>query len=688
MKNKPEILAPAGSYESLVAAVRSGANAVYLGTSAFNARMKADNFADEKLKEAVDYCHARGVKVHVTVNTLLLDREIKAALDIIRLIAESGADAVILQDLGMAYLFKKCAGDIERHASTQMSVGTPSGVKLLSELGYKRAVLPRELSAGEIKEIKDSAEAEIEIFVHGALCMCVSGQCYMSSIFGERSGNRGLCAQPCRLPFVVQGGTGNDLSLKDLSLVEKADDILSMGIESLKIEGRMKRPEYVSAAVTSVKCALEGKLQQELTDKLRAVFSRSGFTQGYFESKLGRDMFGIRQKEDVTASTNKVLTELSRAYEKENPLIPVEFYLSVVEGEKVSLSVSAMGKTCFVTDDAVPEKALNKPLTKEGLTERICKCGGTQFYAEKIEIDLDEGLIVPASVINNLRRTALAELENKLISVKSVPFTDIVVKTLSHQVNTPPKFHIRVAKKEQIPSNLENVENLYLPINIDENSVESLKNSGVSLGIEVPRGILGNESAVEKLLLRAKAMGIKIAYCSTLDALAIAKKLGFEIHTGFSMNTANSLSAGVLEELGVKSLTLSPELTLKDLASIGGRVPRGIIAYGRLPLMLTRNCPIKNGKTCQECKMNSYLTDRLGKKFPVVCNMGFSEILNSAPIYMADRMSEIKNMDFVTFYFTKEKKETCEAILEAYKKGKKLSDASSYTRGLYYRGAI
>ena len=688
MKNKPEILAPAGSYESLVAAVRSGANAVYLGTSAFNARMKADNFAGEKLKEAVNYCHARGVKVHVTVNTLLLDREIKTALEIIRLIADSGADAVILQDLGMAQLFKKCAGDIERHASTQMSVGTLSGVELLYDLGYKRAVLPRELSKDEIKEIKDHTAAEIEIFVHGALCMCVSGQCYMSSIFGERSGNRGLCAQPCRLPFAVQGGTGNDLSLKDLSLVEKADEILDMDIESLKIEGRMKRPEYVSAAVTSVKCALDGNLQQELTDKLRAVFSRSGFTQGYFESKLGRDMFGIRQKEDVTASTNKVLTDLSRAYEKENPLIPTEIYLTVAEGEKVSLSVSAMGKTCFVSDDTVPEKAINKPMTKETLAERIGKCGGTQFYAEKIEIDLDEGLIVPASVINNLRRTALSELENKLIDVKAHSFTDVNIKTPAYEAKKPLKFHIRVAKKEQIPTNLENVENLYLPINIDENSVESLKNSGISVGIEVPRGIFGNETVVEKLLLRAKTMGIKIAYCSTLDALAIAKRLGFEIHTGFSMNTANSLSVGVLKELGVKSLTLSPELTLKDLANIGGRVPRGIIAYGRLPLMLTRNCPIKNGKTCQECKMNSFLTDRMGKKFPVVCNMGFSEILNSAPIYMADRMSEIKNMDFVTFYFTKEKKELCENILEAYRKGKKLSDASTYTRGLYYRGAI
>ena len=688
MKNKPEILAPAGSYEALVAAVRSGANAVYLGTSAFNARMKADNFAGEKLKEAVDYCHGRGVKVHVTVNTLVFDKELKLAKETIKLIADSGADAVILQDLGLAYLFKQYANDIERHASTQMSVGTLSGVNLLTDLGYKRAVLPRELSHNEIKEIKEGTTAEIEIFVHGALCMCVSGQCYMSSIFGERSGNRGLCAQPCRLPFAVQGGTGNDLSLKDLSLVEKADDILSMGIESLKIEGRMKRPEYVSAAVTSVKCALDGNLERELTDKLRAVFSRSGFTQGYFESKLGRDMFGIRQKEDVTASTNKVLTELSRTYEKENPLIPVEFYLSVVDGEKISLSVSAMGKTCFVTDETIPEKALNKPMTKEGLAERIGKCGGTQFYAKKIEVDLDDGLIVPASVINNLRRTALTELENKLTTVKAAAFTDKEIKIPSHEAKDPPKFHIRVSRKEQIPDNLDNVENLYLPLNIDENSVESLKNRGINLGIEVPRGIFGNEKAVEKLLMRAKSMGIKIAYCSTLDALAIAKRLGFETHTGFSMNVANSLSVGVLENLGVKSLTLSPELTLKDLANVGGRVPRGIIAYGRLPLMLTRNCPIKNDKTCQECKMGSYLTDRMGKKFPVVCNMGFSEILNSAPIYMADRMSEIKNMDFVTFYFTKEKKETIEAILEAYKKGKKLGDASSYTRGLYYRGAI
>ncbi len=682
-----EILSPAGSYEALVAGVRSGTDAVYLGTDSFNARMKADNFSGERLKQAIDYCHARGVKVHITLNTLVCDDEREKAVETVKTICSLGADAVIVQDLGLAYLIKAMAPDLERHASTQMSVGTPAGVALLQDLGYKRAVLPRELSKEEISEIRESTQIELEIFVHGALCMCVSGQCYMSSIFGGRSGNRGLCAQPCRLPFSVSGGTGHDLSLKDLSLAEKADEIKALGVCSLKIEGRMKRPEYVSAAVRSVKSSLEGKLSDDLSEKLRAVFSRSGFTEGYFESKLGRDMFGIRQKEDVTASTNKVLTELSRAYEKETPLIPVCFCLSVLENEAVSLSASALGKTCFVSDETIPEKAISKPLTKESLAERISKCGGTQFYAEKVEVDLDEGLIVAASVINNLRRKALEELENKLTTVKAVSFTDKEIKSVPHDVKAPLKFHIRVANKEQIPHNLKNVENLYLPLTIDENSVESLKNSGVNLGVEVPRGLFGHEKAVESLLLKAKAMGINIAYCGTLDGLAIAKRLGFELHTGFSMNVTNSLSVDVLDRLGVKSLTLSPELTLSRLAKIGGRVPRGIIAYGRLPLMLTRNCPVKNAKTCSECKSNSYLTDRLGKKFPVVCNMGFSEILNSTPIYMADRLKEIENADFITFYFTKEKPELCEAILEAYKRGAALKEGSSYTRGLYYRGA-
>lgn len=683
MKKKIEVLAPAGSAECVKAAVRCGADAVYMGTKSFNARAKADNFSDDELKETVDYCHSHGADVHITMNTLISDVEIPAAKSMIERICESGADALILQDLGIGQLVRKSTDGIEMHASTQMSVQTVSGVRLLEELGFDRAVLPRELNKNEIKNIIDNTDIDIEAFVHGALCMSVSGQCYMSSMFGARSGNRGLCAQPCRLPFKAEGSEGYDLSLKDLSLVENVNELCGMGIASLKIEGRMKRPEYVAAAVTSVRNALDGKKDEDIDRKLRAVFSRSGFTQGYYESKLGKDMFGTRQKEDVTAATSGVLNELSRLYDKETPRIPVSFYLTVAEDEPISLSASAMGKTCFVSDEYIPEKAVNKPLSKENLEARIAKCGGTQFYAESVEIDLDEGLIVPASVINNLRREALQELDEQLRTVKAKRFTDNSAKMPEYTAENKLRFNIRVASLSQIPHDLRNVENLYIPLDCEENLVEKVKKLPVKVGVEVPRGIFGAENRVKALLLKMKECGISIAYCGTLDALAIAREMDFEIHTGFSMNVFNSLSIGVLEGLGVKSITLSPELTLSKIAKTAGRAERGIIAYGRLPLMLTRNCPIRNGKTCAECKGDSFLTDRMGMKFPVVCKMGASEILNSQPIYMGDRLDEIRNVDFITFYFTKEKREMCEAVLEAYRKGKGVK--GNFTRGLYYR---
>ncbi len=686
MDKKTEILAPVGSKQALIAAVRSGADAVYMGAKLFNARIKADNFSDEELKWAIDYCHAHCVKVHITMNTLIYDDEISLALSEIKKVISYGADAVILQDLGFASLVKKLGADIERHASTQMSVQTVKGATLLKDLGYKRVVLPRECSKTEIAKIKDNVDIEIEIFVHGALCMCVSGQCYMSSVFGGRSGNRGLCAQPCRLPFGVGEKEGYNLSLKDLSLIDKYEEIFRLGVHSLKIEGRMKRPEYVAAAVKCLKNAQESQTDEELSSDLKAVFSRSGFTDGYFEAKRGKDMFGIRKKEDVVGATNEVLKNLSALYEKERQTIPVNFYLTVIENEKVSLSASAMGKTCFVSDEYIPEKALNKPLTKEGLEARLSKCGGTQFYPSEIEIELDEGLIVPASVINNLRRMALEELEKKLTTVKAKNFTELDYKVTPHTVKGAAKYHVRVADVRQIPTKLENVENLILPLNIDEKTVENLKNSPIKLVIELPRGIFGAENTLKQRLSRVKELGINTAYCSTIDAVAIAKELGFEIETGFSMNITNSESVAVLEELGVKGITLSPELTLKRISKIGGSVKRGIIAFGRLPLMLTRNCPIANEKTCAECKGQSYLTDRKGMKFPVMCNFGCSEILNSQPIYLGDRLDEIKGVDFITFYFTNENQKLCDAVLDAYRKGKGIK-GNNHTRGLYYRGA-
>lgn len=699
MKKDIEILAPAGSYESVVAAVRCKADAVYMGAKSFNARIKADNFDGDLLKTAVELCHSHGMKVHVTMNTLISDGEISAALAVLKDVCSVGADAVILQDVGFASLVKELAPDLERHASTQMSVQTVAGVKLLTDMGFHRVVLPREMNKAEVKRICDSTDVEIEMFVHGAHCMSVSGQCYMSSMFGGRSGNRGLCAQPCRLPFAAAGGTGFDLSLKDLSLVGKIEELSSLGVASLKIEGRMKRPEYVAAAVTAVRQSRDGKADEEILQKLRGVFSRSGFTDGYYENKLGRDMFGTRQKEDVTSATNGLLKELAKLYEKEQPRFAVDFCITVLEGEKVSLAASCEGESVFVSENVYPEKALNKPLTKEGLVDRISKCGGTQFYAGKVEVELDEGLIVPVSVINNLRRSALEELENRFKTVKVKNFTEANFNMTSgklqynnkeislpaRKASNKPKFNVRVASVNKIPDNLENVENLYIPLKTAENSVEKVKNLPVSVGIEVPRGIFGAEELVEKRLLMFKKLGINIAYCSTLDAVAIACRLGFEIHTGFSMNVFNSFSVRFLEGLDVKVLTLSPELSLSQIEKIRGEAKRGIIGYGHLPLMLTRNCPLKNSRTCEECKGGGYLTDRMNKKFPVMCSFGCSEVLNSQPIYMADRLDEIKNVDFITLYFTKEKKETAEAILDAYRKGKAVK--GDYTRGLYYRGA-
>lgn len=680
---KKEILAPAGSAECVKAAVRCGADAIYLGTKDFNARRNAENFDFSDLKEIIEYCHARSVKVHVTLNTLIRDDEMAQAVKVVQHVCRLGADVLILQDLGLSEIVRQCS-EIECHASTQMSVQTPYGLKLLEKMGFTTAVVPREASRQEIEYLSKNTMLTLEGFVHGALCMCVSGQCYLSAALGGRSGNRGMCAQPCRLAFSAGDSGRRDLSLKDLSLIEKANEMSRAGVQSFKIEGRMKRPEYVAAAVTALKNKFSGTEDGEVSSALSAVFSRSGFTDGYFESRLGSDMFGFRTKEDVTASTNKVMSFLQRLYDRETPRRTVDFYFTAVCGEKVSLSASCAGKSVFVTDSSEPQTALNKPTTAEAVRERLSKCGGTMFAAGEVEVELDDGVMIPASVINSLRRTALEKIEKELSIVKPVRFTEPNLEHLPHKASGEVKYDVRVDSISQIPENTNNVENLIIPLSDVKKYVESNKNTGISVLVEVPRGIFGTAENILQQLIKAKSYGIDGAYCSTIDAVMLAEKAGLDVYGGFGLNVFNSYSVGVLEKLGVKSITLSPELTLAQAERIGGSARRSIIAYGRLPLMLTRNCPIKNVKSCTECKRSSSLTDRMNIKFPVRCTNGFSEILNSRPIYLGDRLNEIKNIDSLTFYFTTERKELVEAVLDAYRKGKGVK--GEFTRGLYYRG--
>lgn len=666
---KFEILAPAGSRESLVAGVRCGANAVYLGGKVLNARRNAGNFNDEELEHAVQYCHARNVKVYLALNTLCSDEEMAEAYELVKHALFCGVDAFIVQDIGTAKMIRDCFPQAKIHASTQMSVMTPEGVSALKELGFSRAVLPREMTKSEIAEIRESTDLELEMFVHGALCMSISGQCYLSAMIGQRSGNRGLCAQPCRLPFSADNSGSFDLSLKDLSLIRQLSEIDGLGVLSLKIEGRMKRPEYIAAAVSAIKKAINGDYSIKDEIMLKSIFSRSGFTQGYFKNEMNREMFGIRQKEDVVAA-NDVLKQLSHLYDNENPLVPVDMEFECLAGRPALLTASALGKSVTIKGDA-PERAINKPMTQERLRERLSKLGGTQFYAGNVKISLDDGLIIPVSKINALRREAvekLSETEKKGIEFLPMP------KLLPRILAGTPYFTARFADAEQIPDR-HPFERIFIPIwSSNEDFIDN------RAGVELPRGLFGKEKEITKRLEALKRIGVKHALCGNIGSYRLAEKLGFNVYGDFGLNVFNSLSAQQ-----INAPILSFELSLEAANRIHAE-NTGIIAYGKLPLMLARNCPVKNHIGCNICGKNGTLTDRKGIQFSVVCSpYPCVEILNSRPLYMADRMHEIKT-DFIHFYFTDETKSKVEKIILLYQnKGK--ADFE-YTRGLYYRGVL
>lgn len=665
---KIEILAPAGNMPSLISAVRCGANAVYLGAKNLNARKNAGNFDDYELKQAVDYCHSRDVKVFLTVNTLVGDDEMKIAYNTVKAATLCGVDGFIVQDLGLAKMIRTSFPEAKLHASTQCSVMTPDGVNALKEMGFCRVVVPRETSLEELKDLRSKTDVELELFVHGALCMSVSGQCYMSAMLGQRSGNRGLCAQPCRLTFSADNSKSCDLSLKDLSLISKIKEIETAGVISLKIEGRMKRPEYVAAAVTACKKAIDGNYNPDDERVLKSVFSRSGFTDGYFTGKR-TDMFGTRVKEDVVAA-NDVLKELSHLYDNETPLVRVDLDFVCKKGEPITLTATALGKTVTATS-VHPQIAINKPLTEEMLSVRLAKLGGTQYYAGDINVTLDDGLMVSASEINGIRRKIVEMLdEQEEHKITALPLDVIAPK----QKNASPYFTARFADANQVPEN-HIFKRIFIPIWSRDEDFERLH-----AGVEIPRGLFGKEEQLKARLKELKNAGVKTALCGNLGAYKTAQSLGFEAYGDFGLNIFNSESANMYN-----SPILSFELSLSQANSINAP-DIGIIAYGKLPLMLTRNCPVKNHIGCDKCKKQGTLTDRKGYKFGVKCSpYPCVEVLNPHPVYMADRLDEIKT-DFIHFYFTDETRDEIDAVIKAYNNKAKTKADQKFTRGLYYRG--
>ena len=406
-----ELLSPAGSPEGVIAAVQNGADAVYMGMGAFNARRGAKNFTDEEFVKAVRYCHVRGCKVYVTLNTLVNDREMRDAVAAAKLASDAGADALIVQDLGMSYAIRCALPDIPLHASTQMSLHNLAGVEAAAEMGITRAVLARELSFEQIKFITKNASIETEVFVHGALCFCHSGQCYMSALIGRRSGNRGLCAQPCRLQYSL-GGRMDDhpLSLKDNCLVDQIRRLEEVGVASLKIEGRMKRPEYTGIVTGVYAKAIREQRNpdKEEMELLEKTFSRQGFTQGYFiGDKL--DMFGVRSEPDKDA--DKIFATARKQYaEGEMRRVPVHFYTVLEKGEHIkAIAFDDDGHKAIATGP-VPERAKRQGLTEQYLIEQMFKTGGTPYNCIENKAKAEPGLYLPASEINELRRKLIAQL--------------------------------------------------------------------------------------------------------------------------------------------------------------------------------------------------------------------------------------------------------------------------------------
>ena len=690
-----ELLSPAGSREAVTAAVQSGAGAVYLGFGDYNARRGAQNFTRESLAEAVAYCHVRGVKVYLTLNTLLSDGELPGAVEEARFASEVGADAVLVQDLGVLEAVRRAVPDLPLHASTQMSLMNLDGVKRAADLGCTRAVLARELSRDQIGYICAHSPIEIEVFGHGAQCMCYSGQCFFSSVIGTRSGNRGLCAQPCRLNY----GWGDRadrplLSLKDMSLAKHLRELEELGVACLKIEGRMKRPEYV-AVVTSIyaRALREGRepTSEEL-EQLRAAFSRQGFTDGYFRDDTGRHMFGTRQEEREP----KELFAAARAdYGREHPLVALTGALTLREGEPMALTLSDGVRQVTARGEA-PQRAKMRPTTPEEARERIQKTGGTPYAVTALEVEAGEGLMAPAAQLNALRREALEKLtalRAQPPARRSLPFAPENGDQGSNA--GAPVYTVALHDASQLTDALlaRRPAVVYLPLE------EALKvrdrfgdmaGQGVEPSVILPRVLWDREvPEVERALAELKRSGARSLLVGNLGGISLAERVGLPARGDFGLEVYNSQCAGAYREMGLQSAALSFEQRLSRVRDQKKPLPSELIVYGRLPLMITENCIYKarDGKCRRGCEARQGILDRKKARFPVLRAWGCrNEIFNGVPLWLADRRQELEHCGLwaLRLNFVLEKPEDCVRIFDAYRTGNGIA-SEEYTRGLYYR---
>ena len=690
-----ELLSPAGSMEAVAAAVQNGADAVYFGYGDFNARRGAKNFTREEAAAAVSYCRLRGCKVNLTLNTLLTDRELPGAAEAAAHASGIGVDAVIVQDLGAVRMLRQSAPDLPIHGSTQMSVHSLDGVKLCADLGMARVVLGRELSRDQIAYICQNAPIEIEVFGHGALCMCWSGQCFFSSVIGGRSGNRGMCAQPCRLNYGWNGRADEyPLSLKDLSLAGHLKALQNMGVACLKLEGRMKRPEYVAIVTGIYARALREDREptpQEI-EILKQAFSRQGFTDGYYMGEKGPDMFGIRQEEK---EPRELYTQARSTYENgaENRKEPVRMYALIQAGQPAQAAAEdALGHVVHV-EGPVPEEARNVPLTREKVEGQLARTGGTPFQCEKATARVEEGLSLPLSALNDLRRRVLEGLVEERQKPPRRRKERYQPGVRYENQKEGPVFTVSLRTASQLSAELLKCRPalLYLPAAegaAHPDAVKRCRQAGVPVAAVLPRICTDRElPQLEKELTVLRELGIEETLAGTWGMVRRARQLGFAVRGDYGLGVYNSQTMKELKRLGLVGATVSFEMKFPQIRDLSKPIPAEFIAYGRLPLMITENCIIYNHSGRHTCGNVNLLTDRKGERFPVVKAWGCrNEIYNSKKVFLADKAADWRKLGLwaARLMFTTENAQECAQVLERYLNRGRYQPAE-YTRGLYYR---
>ncbi len=691
-----EILSPAGSLDALKAAVGSGADAVYFGGRTLSARRNAVNLSDEEIIEAVSYAHLRGVLLYAAVNTLVFDNELEAAFEFVKFCYEAGVDAVIVQDLGLAEMIREHFPDFPLHASTQMTVHNLSGVRILEKLGFKRVVLSRELSFSQISHIASNTDAELEVFVHGALCMSYSGQCLMSSFLGGRSGNRGACAQPCRLSYTLYDSNGDAaspenkylLSLKDLCLIDYISELKKIGVKSLKIEGRMKSASYVSAVCGIYnKYRDGGRVSAEDRELLENIFSRGGFTDGHYKDEHGRNMLSFDKNHDdiYTKATDKVIENANAMANLERrSYINAKFHMEA--GKPVRFSAEYGGRCFEACGEVIAEKASNMPVGAERIRQQLLKLGSTVLEYSSLEIDAPEDLYIPIKEINNVRRCVTEQIED-YISGEGRRYLGKGYRQVKIKQKAPDTISYTASVLNEAQADIcyeLGFDRIYIPYSLYKKDKEKYDADGDVYSVKL-------DPVNQSVGTDYKDIATKSVCITNIGQLPLVPKQA-EMIADYRLNICNSLSLREIEKLGFSSAALSSELTLGAIRDLSSNIPLELLVYGKLPLMTLKNCLVKSSLGKCGCKDGElyYLKDRKGICFPVECKKDecINIIYNSAPIFMADRLHEVKKT-FASYYrfdFTDETPIQIASVMEKYDKGKKAD--VFFTRGHFYNGVI